>query len=591
MPLFQAAFAHNLAVVAPRWVFESFRAHTLLDTGSFRLRPLEGLVVCTTGLAASARARAERLAQQMGAVYDPTLEIGYTSVLIAQRVGGAKFDACVAHSVPVVHESWLLACSESGSLLDEADFALDRVLVPSRLFTHFQSELHDVVQRLPELVQRFRRRQSDRDADDSDDGWIELLDSCVLHLVGFPPSTEATLQRLVRTSMGTLYYELNPAHVTHVVVSPSLRDDRVLTQLEALVARESADAHVHFVSPKWLLDSVKGLGVAPEALYPVELDAEHDAGVVDAAVPASASAVGDTSMVDVSFEQDAHDDNVDDNDDKADDKADDNADDNGDEDSADSSGLFRGCAFLLLCRNPDDRVVIKPMLKQIQAKSSAQAVAMDARDLACLDFAQFAFVTHLVVCAGVEVDADAASHVVAQLSGLPSIGADEASDSRQQQQQQRQRQRRVTFVSDLWVSCCLSAGVKLSHDAHELFALTRHQPRSLFPTPLPLTCFAGVRASTSVYVGVDRLVVLELLRLAGAHATSKLSKRNTHLICLKPIGMKFDKATQWGLAVVTARWLVQSILHGALLDPRADEFQVKDTNDSGDRDDNDDVVE
>lgn len=586
-------------MVAPRWVFESFRAHTLLDAGAFRLRALEGLVVCTTGLAASARAQVERLAQQHGALYDPTLEIGHTSVLVAQRAGGAKFAACVAHGVPVVHVSWLHACAESGSLLDEAEFALERVLRPSRLFSQLQEQLADVECALPSLLRRFRREhaepeeeeEEEEEADEDDEledeanAWMELLDSCVLHLVGFPAKTEAALQRLVRASMGTIYYDLNAAHVTHVLVSPSLRDLSALAKLEEQTALANADGRVHFVSPKWLLDSIRCLRVEPEELYPVEVDTEHE-------TPGDTH-LGDASLVDASFEQRPevnadHDTSsqglppppLEDGD--ADDppNAAAAADDDDDEREARGGGLFSGCAFLLLCRDPDDRVLLKPMIKQIQSKSSAQAIALDFRDFAHLDVGQFAFLTHLVVCAGVELDAAAALQIEQQLTSLQSFGDDGDADTGGGNGSHRKR-RRVTFVSDLWVNCCLAAGVKLSHQSHELFSLTLHQPRSLFQTPLPLACFAGVRASTSVYVGVDRLVVMELLRLAGAQATSKLSKRNTHLVCLKPIGMKYEKAKEWGLAIVTARWVVQSLVHGALLDAHAEEFQVRDDDGGG----------
>ena len=98
----------------------------------------------------------------------------------------------------------------------------------------------------------------------------------------------------------------------------------------------------------------------------------------------------------------------------------------------------------------------------------------------------------------------------------------------------------------------------------------------MFPVPLPFACFRRVVVSTSVYVGVDRVVVIELLRMAGTTVTRKLNKRNTHLICLHPIGMKYEKAREWGLCIVTARWVVQSVINGELLDTSRTEFQVID---------------
>lgn len=78
------ALAHGLPVASPRWVFDSFRAHRLLEINKFALRALEGLVVCTTGLSDDSRGQVEQLTTLHGGVYDPNLEVGYTNVLIAQ---------------------------------------------------------------------------------------------------------------------------------------------------------------------------------------------------------------------------------------------------------------------------------------------------------------------------------------------------------------------------------------------------------------------------------------------------------------------------------------------------------------------------
>ncbi|GAB9464978.1 hypothetical protein Gpo141_00002399 [Globisporangium polare] len=591
----RAAEAHNIQIAAPKWVFESFRAHALLDIASFRLRTLEGLVICTTGLAAQSRDQVERMAVMHGAQYDPNLEVGYTSVLIAQRPGGAKYDACVDHGIPVVHISWLHACVENQTLLDESEFALEKILRPSRLFSQLQEEVQQVMTALPQLVRRYRKQHQDGDeerssgcGDDTDDSdeeveWMELFDSCIFHLVGFPAKMEASLQQLIRTSMGTIYYELSTSHVTHVLVSPSLRDLNALARLEEQVGVDNADGHIHFVSTKWLLDSVKCLRSEPEELYPVEVDTEHEVAQpppVTFSAPVYTPNAADTT-VDASFDQlpdveDAYQDPQ--NSTELRDEPVTAGEHEPSSKSHHTRRLFSGCAFLLLCRDPDDRHLIKPMVKQIQRQSGAQAIALNFQDLAHLDVSQFAFITHIVICNGVDLDADVAMQVEQQLSSLQEDDDSGSvnNHSTSTATSSRKRHRRVTFVSDLWVNCCLAAEVKLSHQAHELFSLTVHQTRSVFSLPLPLACFSKVRASTSVYVGVDRLVVMELLRLAGAQATSKMSKRNTHLICLKPIGMKYEKAKEWGLAIVTARWLIQSMMQGTLLDADAEEFQVKD---------------
>ena len=86
-PLFvclQTAEAYELVVVSPCWVFESFRAQKLLDVHDFGLRLLEGIGVCTSGLTVEEKETVERVATAHGAQYDGRLELGFTSVLIAQ---------------------------------------------------------------------------------------------------------------------------------------------------------------------------------------------------------------------------------------------------------------------------------------------------------------------------------------------------------------------------------------------------------------------------------------------------------------------------------------------------------------------------
>lgn len=555
-------------------MFDSFRAHTLLDVASYRLRTLEGLVICTTGLASHSRDQVERMATIHGARYDPNLEVGHTSVLIAQRAGGAKYDASVYHGIPVVHISWLHACLENQTLVDESEFSLEKILRPSRLFSQLKEETSQVVAALPHLLKRYQkqRRECANDGEDDDIEWMDLFDSCIFHLVGFPSNVESLLQQLIRTSMGTIYYDMSTAHVTHVLVSPSLQDMSAIAALEEQVAMDNAEAHIHFVSAKWLLDSLKCLRIEPEELYPVEIDADHQMlpavsvypGGLENVCEASFEHHPDAAEQDDAGAADAHN--------REDEPEDTELPTNRTVDKQPS--LFSGCAFLLLCRDPSDRRLVKPMIRQIQRQSSGQAIALDFRDLAHVDASQFAFLTHIVICDGVDVDTEVAVQIEQQISSLKDF--DEDGNKRR-----KKRKRKLTFVSDLWVNCCLASQVMLSHQSHELFSLTVHQTRSLFSLPLPLSCFAKVRASTSVYVGVDRVVVMELLRLAGAQATSKMSKRNSHLICLKPIGMKYEKAKEWGLKIVTARWLIQSMMQGKLLDEEADEFQVKDE-DGGD---------
>ncbi|GLE08138.1 hypothetical protein PINS_up019100 [Pythium insidiosum] len=471
---------------------------------------------------------------------------------------------------------WISSCVE---LVDEAAFTLENVRRPLRLYKQLRQDLDDWMGAQLPLV----AREIGRDVEDAS---LPLLESCGVFLLGFPDEMESQLQFLVRFAMGSLYYDPHFPAVSHVVVSPVLSDSDLtrLDQLEDAVVAQRVDAVVHFVSARWLLDSLRCRRIEPEEMYPVEIEdsdapAEHPppqaapTDGADAPVEARDEAL-ETSFTDApELTEDAV-----------------TAADAGADAAATTSAgkLFQGLGFLLLCQNPDEPVAVRSTVREIQSKTGALAIALDVRDVGLVDPAQFDFVTHVVIGSGIEVaenemDALRERFAAFYASNNQSDGHD--ADTTQEEQRRRRRQQRrrrggLKVVSDLWVRCCLEANCMLSQQSHELFALTYQASRSMFPVPLPLVCFRDVVASTSVYVGVDRVVVMELLRLAGATVTSKLSKRNTHLICLHPMGMKYDKAKQWGLCVVTARWVVQSVIHGELLDASLPEFQLADDTDN-----------
>ncbi|KAJ0412437.1 hypothetical protein ATCC90586_005457 [Pythium insidiosum] len=578
-----AARRSDIRIATSRWVFESYRAKTLLDPTGFALQLLDGLVICTTGLASASRTQVERLAELHGAVYDPSLEVGRTDVLIAQTADGAKYEAAVEHGIPVVHISWLHACVEKNELVDEAAYTLESIRRPLRLYKQLRQDLDDwMAMQLPSLARELTGGGGETHVDDAS---LPLLESCGVFLLGFPDEMESQLQYLVRFAMGSLYYDPQFPAVSHVIVSPVLSDSDLarLDQLEEAVVTQRVDALVHFVSARWLIDSLRCRRIEPEEMYPVEI--EDSEAPVDPPTDQNAALEDpphahieapepvETSFADAPepMEEDA-----------------------GNAETAAAAGdtgnkLFQGLGFLLLCQNPDEPVAVGSTVRDIQSKTGALAIALDVRDVGLVDPAQFDFVTHVVICSGIAVPENEMDAVrerfaefhakneqrPAELDSKTSVDADADAS----QQRRRRRRHRLKVVSDLWVRCCLAADCLLSPQAHELFALTYQASRSMFPVPLPLACFREVVASTSVYVGVDRVVVMELLRLAGATVTSKLSKRNTHLICLHPVGMKYDKAKQWGLAIVTARWVVQSVIHGELLDASLAEFQLSEASD------------
>ncbi|KAL3664729.1 hypothetical protein V7S43_010478 [Phytophthora oleae] len=593
----RAAVAHELPVASPRWVFESFRAQRLLDVKNFGLRLLEGIGICTAGLTMEEKESVAHQTTDHGAQYDGRLELGFTSVLIAHHPEGAKYEAAVANDIPVVHLAWLYACLEREMLVEEEEFALrpeteDPSLQPTYIAVNQQKDAQELIAALPEIVKKYRRahRESGGDEEEEDD-WMDLLDGCVLYLLGFPPQMNALLQRLIRTSMGTIYHNVVIHQVTHVVVSSSLSDKHTLEAIRKRVIAANAGDEVHFVSASWLIDCVKCMDVQPEELYPVEFDVNVPEAMPDTFATGSVKDTGapffseqkaieaqeDTSLDPVILSDDLLQ--------------------NGDGSSflatlekkstpKKRTSIFSGYSFLLLCRDPDDKHLVKPMLKEIRGeRGGAEAIALAAVDFSLLDPEQFSFISHAVVCTGAVMDEQEALKMQERIHQVQrELRSKEEEDAetdgtqdrphKRARHEKKPRQRMLQFVSDLWVNCSLAAKLKLSFASHELFDVSSNRPRALFSSPVPLSGFHDVIASTSVYREVEQLVVMELLRIAGARVTRKLSSQNTHLICRTAFSMKLAKAAKWGLHVVTARWVVDSLLQGRRLSEDNPDFKV-----------------
>ncbi|CAH0490999.1 unnamed protein product [Peronospora farinosa] len=599
----RTAVAYELIVVSPCWVFESFRAQKLLKVQDFSLKLLEGMGLCTSGLTVEEKETVEQLATSHGAQYDGRLELGFTSVLIAQHPEGAKYEAAVANHIPVVHLGWLYACLERQILVEEEEFALQSEmdqpsLQPNNIALNQWKKAQELVAALPEYVRKYRRRHHEdcKDLDvidkEDDEEWMNLFDGCVLYLLGFAPQMNSLLQRLIRTGMGTIFHNVVVRQVTHVVVSASLSDKQTLDAIRARVIASSAVKEVHFVSASWLLDCVTCMDLQPEALYPVEFDVhvfetdhqtgDHVVSVIGGSSPPVAVEQGHVEVKNkVSLDPLALAEDMLQNED-------------GKSILTTSKvmqlsskgkrrSIFAGYSFLLLCQDPEDQHMIKPMLKNIRGeRGGAEAIAIAAIDFPRLDPEQFSFLSHVVVCTGVvmnEQDALKMQERIHQFQrNLRNTDEDNAEVVDRPQKRMRHnrkpRQRMLQFVSDLWVNCSLAARTKLSFSSHKLFGVSANYPRALFTNPVPLPGFQDVVVSTSVYRGIEQLVVVELLRIAGATVTTTLSTQNTHLVCLIPFGMKYDKATKRGIHVVRARWVVDSLVAGKRLNEEISDFQV-----------------
>jgi hypothetical protein len=133
--------------------------------------------------------------------------------LIAQAPEGKKFEAAVNNSstIHVVSPAWLEACHKTKSRAREQQFSWIEM---DDCDTNNQEEDGadiDISNTLDELLESNERNK--------------LFSSCRFLLVGFEEQSDSKqkLSKLIRRSMGTIYWELNEL-ITHLIVETDCAD-------------------------------------------------------------------------------------------------------------------------------------------------------------------------------------------------------------------------------------------------------------------------------------------------------------------------------------------------------------------------------
>ncbi len=97
------------------------------------------------------------------------------------------------------------------------------------------------------------------------------------------------------------------------------------------------------------------------------------------------------------------------------------------------------------------------------------------------------------------------------------------------------------------------------------YATTTFEQLSTY-APIQIAQLKHAKISISNYSGVARTYVRKLISLVGASFTPDLSPENTHLVCAKAAGLKYEKAKEWGTVhVVNHTWLEDIFSRGCYL--------------------------
>ncbi|CAK4162570.1 unnamed protein product [Aphanomyces euteiches] len=500
---YKAAKAAKMKVVKIEWLHACFQNGAAVPTGPFELKPLEGLCICTTGLYVEDRDKVQELCESMGGIYHPDLIFGTTTHLIAEHPEGAKYNTAIAYGIPVVTVDWIVACLDAQELQDEDPYRVKE-----------QDKEEDDAPTYLKLNDQLA--QCIGMLEDDSIGFIFIsccvlrhelhlgcfFDGCIFWVTSGFPPDVMQKIKLLIRFGMGTRYDTYNSSVTHIVADYTGRCQHL---------KDTNDG-VEIVSTNWLIDSALAMTCMQEDSYPPRAQPLPERPPTTTPTKTLTKALINTAQKIIPAAPPL---------------------------APQPQSLFGGHMFLLLYTDKlgsTGNAVLRAQIKEAGGRYR-EINTTDPRILQPNDIARM---SHIILGHGCELPDGM----------LPSLC---------------QAMPHAKLATELWLQCCLQDGIIYPRRKHKLFRCSADAHASSFP-PLPLPCFDSMVACISMFVDVERAVLSCLLRLAGATLTLKLSKRNTHLVCRLPEGPKFEKAVEWKLAIVNAKWLITSVSAATLME-------------------------
>jgi hypothetical protein len=113
----------------------------------------------------------------------------------------------------------------------------------------------------------------------------------------------------------------------------------------------------------------------------------------------------------------------------------------------------------------------------------------------------------------------------------------------------------IALVTPMWIQTCIRTQKRVSTEAI---------PLALMPQPWPLrkqesTIFVALTG----FSGTEKIALSFLIKSIGGSVTEDMNKTNTHLLCKQKANkLKVEKASQWGMHIVSIDWLSHILEHG-----------------------------
>lgn len=500
-----------------------------------------------SGLAQDKKDELHQLILSLGARYTRELNLDKNTHLITEAAQGAKYDLAKSSDPKMIHivtPSWLYSSAESKERACEMAHRLGSTIInpgqvqmkakssskPS-LISLLDSALIEVGVSGSRLLQWF------------------LFEKLHFYLIGFEgnPELKQKISGLIRRGGGTIHWDINED--ISILLLCDTCDDAVIKAANVVTSH-----HPNFppsVSPLWVIESYRRSKLQmPSAYAPVhspqpKCNNSDDRTKWSKKAPEAlsrASSVASTTS---------------------------------------NLSIFRGCLFSFV------RTSSRIELEQSESNPAANSVVeYDSKELEDSIRAQGGQILSIKLLDALRSDAENSGgftkrkcYVVCWGGCPPRLDTNPLVS-----QLQRHELCELVLVTPIWVRASVSARKRIRPERMPLvlipqswsmkFALNvklslereRVQKKRIGKMEAPTAKSGGYRRldiSLTGFQGVEKEVIIHLIRAIGGMYHNNTSSANTHLVFKKSAtGLKLKKAIEWGLHVVSVQWLYHILEHG-----------------------------
>ena len=488
-----------------RWIEDCWARRERCDEQPYGMRPLEGLHCSATQLSAEERGELQRTLVSLGASFSHVLTPDCTH-LVAKRPQGDKYAFAIAHRMPVVHPRWVQQCAARQTWLPPEECTVRQTPGKRKRDPAATSIVESAATGDdPGRCHARLHASPPETVSSTDDG---LFRSCGVYLYRVEGAERMQALECIRGGGGAVL-RLWSDLVSHVVLGRGALQSPL--EVEARLAFAVAqDRGVAFVNSDWLQQCRRARHLLPPDDSTVALLKGRADGPQEAMAADGRSPPPDTRQPDAS--------------------------------RATSRGTAARCLRGLVFS-------LRPLLQHDAVQ--AQQLAVLLRDCGATVHGAWPDRPQLPL----SVIFDYAVGVHGSCGSVSDTGG-------------------APLVTAEWVRDCVRDCVR-----HDVRARLAYQA---LPCAVPLPDMPALTVTVSGFftgarqrygpadryaLTVSRRSLAELVSLLGARYSDRLCRGETScVVCERPVGAKYQRATEWGIPAVTVRWLLDSMAAGRRLD-------------------------